>query len=336
MTAVDLDLRLLAGAEIHALLGQGDGGGGTDGGLKGDGHAVGDAAVDAAGVVGLGDHLAVPHLEGVVGLAAPHEGEGHPGAEVHPLDGGDGEEVLGEDALHVAAEVGGPQPGGQAEHGALHGAAHAVLLILGLQDGLPHLLPLGVIQHGEGLGGHGPQGLLVLQGGIRNAIDGADVGTHPHAMPSQHLLGHRTGGHQRGGEAAGEVAAPPVVLAPLAPDKARVVPVAGAGGVADGLVVLGVLVGVADHHGQGGAGGLALKQAGEHLHQIALLPGGCRGVLAGPAAVQLPLHRLQLQLQPGGHPLHHHADGRAVGLAENHVSHTGFLPGTRPCLNLTQ
>ena len=89
--------------------------------------------------------------------------------------------MLGEDTLHVAAEVGGPQPGGQAEHGALNGAAHAVLLIFGLQNGLAHLLPLGVVQHGEGLGRHGLQCAGVLQGGVGDAVDGADMGAHPHA-----------------------------------------------------------------------------------------------------------------------------------------------------------
>ena len=234
--------------------------------------------------------------------------------------------MLGEDALHVAAEVGGPQPGGQPEHGALNGAAHAVLLIFGLQNGLAHLLPLGVVQHREGLGRHGLQCAGVLQGGVGDAVDGADVGAHPHAPQGQRLLGHRTGGHQGGGEAAGEVSAAPVVLAPLALDEAGIVPMAGPGGVADGLIVLGVLVGVANEHGQRRAGGLALEYAGEHLHRVALPAGGSGGVLAGLPPVQLPLNGLQIQLQAGGDALQHHADGRAVGLAENHVSHVGSLP----------
>ena len=132
-------------------------------------------------MIGLGDHPSVLHLEGVVGLAAPHEGKGHPRTEVHALDGRDGKKVLGEDTLHVAAEVGGPQSGGQAEHGALDGAPHAVPLVLCLQDGLAHLLPLGVVQHGEGLGRHRLQRAGVLQGGVGDAVDGADMGAHPHA-----------------------------------------------------------------------------------------------------------------------------------------------------------
>ena len=60
---------------------------------------------------------------------------------------------------------------------------------------------------------------------------------------------------------------------------------------------------------------------------VSLSPaGGGGGVLAGLPPVQLPLNGLQIQLQAGGYALQYHADGRAVGLTENHVSHVGSLP----------
>ena len=155
------------------------------------------------------------------------------------------------------------------------------------------------------------------------------MGTHLNAPARQHLLGYRAGGHQRGGEAAGKVAASPIVQTASALDESGVIPVAGPGGVPDGFIVLGVLVGVADHHSQRGPGGLALKDTGEHLHQVALLPGSCGGVLARLAPVQFLLHLLQIQLQPGGYPLQHHADGRAVGLPEDHMSHISSPPNLR-------
>ena len=106
----------------------------------------------------------------------------------------------------------------------------------------------------------------------------------------QRLLGHRTGGHQGGGEAAGEVSAAPVVLAPLALDEAGIVPMAGPGGVADGLIVLGVLVGVGNEHGQRRADGLALEYAGENFYLITLTAGCSVAALSRLSAIQINLN----------------------------------------------
>ncbi len=326
MTAFDLEFHFLAGAQVHALLGQGDGRRRPQGGFKDHRHAVCDAAVDPPGVVGFGDHLPVLHGKGVVGLAAPHQGKGHPGAKGHALHRGNGKEVLRKDPLHVAAEVRSPQPRAQAGHGALDGSAHGVLRLLCLQNGLLHLSPRCVVQHGEVFFRHAPQLAGFLQRCVADSVNGADMGAHPYALPGQKLLGHRPRRHQRRGQAPGKVAAAPVILAAAAFQKAGVIPMAGPGGVADGVVIRRVLVGIPDDHRQRRAGGLALEHAGEHPDLVGLLPGGGQGAPARPAPVQLPLHRLQVQRQPGGHALQHHADGLAVGFPEDGVLHVMSPP----------
>ena len=321
VAALDLELHLFPGAQVHTLLGQGDGWGGAEGDLKENRHPVGNAAVDAPGVIGLGDHLTVLYLKGIVGLGAPHIAQSHPGPEGDRLHRRDGEKVLGEDPLHVSAEVRGPQPRREAHHGALDGAAHAVTVVLCLQNSRAHLLSPAVVQHGEGLACQGAQGLHTVQCGVADPIDGADVAADPNLFLCQQLPGHRPCRHQRGGEPAGEVAAPPVVQVPLALDEPGVIPVTGPGGVAQRLIVGGVLVEILNDQAQRRPGGLALKKPGEDVNFVRLLPGGGQAVLPRGPAGQLARHSGHVQRQPGGNSLQHHADGAAVGFAENGIFH---------------
>lgn len=90
-----------------------------------------------------------------------------------------------------------------------------------------------------------------------------------------------------------------------------------------------MLVGIIDHHGQRGTGGLALKEPGEHLHPVRLFPGGGGWVLPRTPPVQFPLDPFQIQFQAGRHALQHHADGGAMGFAKNHVPHVSFPPKLR-------
>ena len=257
-------------------------------------------------MVGAGTHLAPLPAEGVVGLAAPHGGEAEARAEAHRLHGGDGEEVLGEDALHIAAVVGGPQAGGEALHRAADTAPHAVLVRLGTQDGL----------------------LKLLRRGVGDARHVGDAGGDGHAHLPQNQLGDRPGKDQGGGEAAGEVPAAPVVAAALGVDIAGVVCVAGPGEVLQLGVVLRAGVGVLNHRAEGRAGGLPLKHAGENPGLVGLPPGGGEGVPARSAAGELAADEVHVQFHPGGDILQHHTDGASVGLAENDMFHTGhFLCG---------
>ncbi len=90
---------------------------------------------------------------------------------------------------------------------------------------------------------------------------------------AQVFLGDGPGGHPHGGLPRRGAAAAPVV-----PETVfllvGVIGMAGAEAVHDLGIVLGALVGIVDHQADGGAGGLALEDAGEDLHLIGLAPLG--------------------------------------------------------------
>ena len=109
--------RFRLGRKMDAALLQGDGGGGLEGRPEDQGHAVGNAAEDTAGVIGGGDDFAIPKRKGIVILAAGEGRRGKAFAELHALDGGDAEDQGGETVFH-AAEDRVSQAGGQSlRHG---------------------------------------------------------------------------------------------------------------------------------------------------------------------------------------------------------------------------
>lgn len=179
---------------------------GPDGHLEQDGHAVADAAVDAAAVVGAGLHLAVLHIKGVVGLTASHSGEVEASPKGKPLDSGYGEQVLRQHPFHVAAQIWGTYPHRQSQDGALDGAADGVQLLPRLQNLRLHGRSCLVVNGGEGFFGQsleqGRGQFSGRKGGILYSAYLADMGTHSDAPLGQKLLGHGAGEHQRGGQAA--------------------------------------------------------------------------------------------------------------------------------------
>ena len=76
-------------------------------------------------------------------------------------------------------------------------------------------------------------------------------------------------------------------------------------------------VGVADHHGDGGAGGMAVDHTAQKLHHIRLGAGGGKPISAGAAAVH-PLGDVGfIHRQPRGQAVQHSADGGTVAFAKN-------------------
>lgn len=75
-------------------------------------------------------------------------------------------------------------------------------------------------------------------------------------------------------------------------------------------------VGVADHHGDGGAGGMAVDHTAQKLHHIRLGAGGGKPISAGAAAVH-PLGDVRfIHRQPRGQAVQHSADGGTVAFAK--------------------
>ena len=319
MPAVDHKVCILPGGQADSPLGTGDGGRGLDGRPQDDGHPVGDAPQDAAGVVGLRHHPAVLLRKGVVVLGAVGPGGSKAIPELHALHGGDAEERRRQPVLHPA-EHRISQPGGHPRGRALDDAAHGVQVLPGLQDQRLHPLPGLVVQHREGLGGNGfkqlPRGTQG-EGGIPLRAHGPEVGPHVHAPAGQNLPGDAAGDAQGRRQPAGEVAAAPHVRLTAPLDEGGVVRVAGPGLVPEFRIIQGVLVAVFDDGAQRRAAGDAVLQAGEKHRNIGLLPGGGQAVLAGPAPVQEAVQFLQVDSLPGGQAVYHHADGLSMGLAEH-------------------
>ena len=88
------------------------------------------------------------------------------------------------------------------------------------------------------------------------------------------------------------------------------------GAVLDHFILGRIDVRVFHHHGDGGAGGLALEKTGKNPDPVLLLAGGGDFALTGAAAVKFLLDIRLLEGQAGGTAFHHHTQGRSVGLAE--------------------
>ena len=258
----------------------GDGRGGFEGDAEEDGHAVGDAALDAAGVVGAclepgareaelgrllgGDGLG--HVEGVVVDGALHGGAREAGADLEALDGGDAHHGVAEEGLELV-EAGLAEARGRVADDAGDGAAGGVVGIFQLLDALLHagggvrvraadgeeLVDAGA---GEVLG-EGEEGRVGGQGvGVGAALEEGDVADRGHKGDNldavglgEPLLSDGAGGHAGNGLAGG---APPAAGGGLDAVLFEVCPV-GVGGArveVDGLGAVVVRALILIRHGQ--------------------------------------------------------------------------------------
>ena len=115
---------------VHGVLLLCNGGRWLEGNGKSHRHTVGNAAVYAAVMVGLRPHGFPVGTQGIIGLATPQGGKALPFAEAHRLDGGDGEHMAGDLALHRVPPVRAADTRRKAGDGAGDLSAHAVALRL--------------------------------------------------------------------------------------------------------------------------------------------------------------------------------------------------------------
>ena len=92
--------------------------------------------------------------------------------------------------------------------------------------------------------------------------------------------------------------------------------VGGSEDVAQVVVVGGVVLGVAHEKSDGCAGGAALKDAGEKLHLVGFAAWGGEAALSRPAAVELLLDEVGVDVDAGGHAVDDAAYADAVAFAE--------------------
>ena len=133
------------------------------------------------------------------------------------------------------------------------------------------------------------------------------MGIHLNTALCQNVLTDRTRSHAGCGDAAGKVAAAAGILPAFIFGICRVIRVAGAQQIRRFCIISAAGVGVADHHGDGGAGGMAVDHTAQKLHHIS----------AGAAAVH-PLGDVRfIHRQPRGQTVQHSADGGTVAFAKD-------------------
>ena len=313
MTAVDHQGGFRAGAGIDGLLLLSDGGGGLDGTAENHRHAVGDAAVHTAVIVGGGYRLPVLHPNGIVCLAAGHIGKGKTGSEFNTFDGGNGEERMGKDAFN-RVEPGLTDAGGQPGNGGFQDAAHTVTTGSGVFNRFTHGMAFRFIQNGKGQAVqpgqiHGQ----IREGSVINTGAAGDMGTDYNAFPPQGGNRNGTGCYQRGCDPAAEVATAAIIFIAMIFGISRKIRMPWARRTALIIPAAGVSIGNQDCHR--GTGGATLKNAADNPEGICFLTGS--GNTAGRTAQgQLGSDKLLIHRDTGSQPVNDSADFGSMAFTE--------------------
>ncbi len=290
-----------------------DRGGGVPGGLPVDRFPGGDPALEPAvvvplrhGVTLLGDGrpFAVVEHPVFVALRPTHQPGVAAGAELEARRRRNREHQPAE-SRRERVEPWGTQPPRDATTLEVHRPADGVTLRLVLVDRLPH--PLGRLRVAT------PHFVVLcvfehlLKGDWRrlDVADLVDVRFHLHVEIArvEHLLCDRARGHPVD-RLAGRRPATPTPVAGAELRGVGVVPVGGAGGGDERLVLPRPGVFVLDDHPDRRPGGVAVLEPGVDRHLVGLPPTGGDHRLAGFPSVELPLDVVFRQFDPRGHTRH--------------------------------
>lgn len=188
---------------------------------KRTGHPVGDAAEDAAVVVGGSFDLTILDAERVVCLAARLGGKAKAKPEFNPFDCRDAEHQRS-NAAFDAVEHRVADAGRQSDGGTFDDTAHRILSVAAVCNELLHLFSGSIIKDREEFFLYRQQGggrdSDRVEGVILHRANRADVRADLDAVLTQVLFGNRTGKAQRSGQTTGKMsAATDVVAAVVAP-----------------------------------------------------------------------------------------------------------------------
>ena len=313
MTAADDQGSFFTGAGVDGLLLLRNGGGGLNGTAEDYRHAVGDAAVHTAVIVGCGHWPAVLHPDGIVCLTAGHIRKGKPGSEFNALDSGDGEERMGKDAFD-RVEPGFTDACRQTGNGGFQNATHAVTSGSSIFNRFTHGLAFCFIQNGKGQAVqpgqiHGQ----IREGSIINAGTAGNMGADHNSFAPQGSNHNSAGGHQRGCDPAAEMAAATVVFIAMILGIGCEIRMPGPGRAALIISAAGVRIGNQDCHR--GTGGTAFKNAADNPEGIGFLPGS--GNTAGRTAKsQLGSDKFLIHRDAGRKAVDDRADFGSVAFTE--------------------
>lgn len=320
VTARDPEVGVASAAQRDRVLALSDRGRGLESNPEDHGHPRRHAARNAARTVGERRHGPFAHAVGIVVFGSPEQRRTESLAEFDALDGGHGEDGLG-DAPVKPLEEWSAEFDGQARDHALDRSANAVgLLARGLDLG----------RHGGGRfvgerDGRAREALLDRFGRLAHGVvgsvfgraDRAHVGRNADASSCKNLHGDAARDAQRCRQARRKGAAAPHILPAAVPDVGRPVGVRWAGQVGDGRIILRARVAVPDDRRERRPAGAPVDDAAEDL---------------GPVGFPSLRRHAVLLWRPSGHegleldridgfarrqPVDRHADGGRMALAED-------------------
>ena len=299
--AVDIDRRLFAQ----------EGGNGLEGHAEDDVVAVADAALDAAAVVGGGGEA---RQESIVLLRTAKGRTRKTEAVLKTFDGVDGEHGVGKGGVEFVESGRAPARRAAGDE-AFDDAAHGVAFAFDLEDELRHALGR------RGVGTTHVVAVDLVEGEVavvfveHNGTYLPRPGGDAHPELSQEDLCKRPAHHTAHGF-AGRTTPAAAMVANAVFALVGEIGVGGSEDVAQVVVVRGVVLGVAHEKSDGGAGGAAFKDAGEEFDLIGFAAWGGEAALSRPAAVELVLNEIGVDVEAGGHAVDDAAYADAVAFAK--------------------
>ena len=273
MPPVDLKLCILAAEEIDRFLRLVDRRRRLDGKAEEHRHPVGNAAVDAAVVIGGGGDSAVLHPEGIIVHAARlvDQIEGIP--ELHALDRRNAEECMRQHTLQ-GIEPRLPDACRQTRDDRFQNAAHAVAVCGSRFNAFAHGCGSLFVEHGEGhfLHRRNIRRRIGSKGSVRDPRTPCNMGADLNALSAQRRDRNRAARHDPRRDPAAEMAAAAVVLVAVIFRICREIRMSRPCQCSCRRIVLAAGLAVRDHDADGRTRRLSFKNAADDLVRILLLP----------------------------------------------------------------
>ena len=298
-------------------LGRHDGGGGLEGDAEEDGFAIGDTALNSAGVVGFGADFVAFHVEVVVVLGAFEGGAGESRADFETFGGWDGEHGFGEVGFE-AVEDGFTEPRRAATDDALDRASDGVSFGADFFDAFDHFFGRDGVASADDVGfdvGGGDGEGIDVGGNVLDGFDpseGFEVGTEV----GEDFFGDGRSGNAADGFARGGAA----TTGGIAGAKFGVVGVVGVRRTVfyGHLVVgLGAVVFITNEDSDGRTEGFSFVGAGEDFAGVGFVARSGDFRLARAAAVEFDLEVGLGEGDEGRAAIDDDTDAPAVGLTES-------------------
>ncbi len=297
---------------VYRLLFCQDGRSGLESGPEDQVAAVAYSPQNAAGMIGpFADGSVLFPIKSVIIVASESFRRPESVADLETLHSSDGTDPFGETGAQLV-KAGFSHACGQSADHAFHHAAAGILPFSALvQISFRKGGGFG-IRHVDCIFLHLRQVKTVRMDGY--GTDGPGIGVYGDAKLLQKLCRHCAGRHPSDGLSAGGTSAA-CIVAEAVFAVVGVVCVSGAVIRSDLPVIPGALRSIADHQGDGSAGGHSLEDAREDLHGVVLLSRCREPGLPRFSAIQIDLDILLCKGEPGRAAVDDDADASAMGFS---------------------